>query len=76
MFGGSQLANGGPFTSYPAGQPAGQYGQGAGQPQQAAPLAGYGGYAQPHAAMQQPQQMSAQDIQWLDTAQRFQNMAV
>jgi hypothetical protein len=75
MFGGSQLTNGGPFTSYPAGQPTGQC-QGAGQPQQAASLAGYGGYAQPHAALQQPQQMSAQDIQWLDTAQRFQNMAV
>ena len=79
MYGGSQLVNGGAFASFPAGQPGhevGQYGQGAGQPQQAAPLAGYGGYGQPRAAMQQPQQMTAQDLQWLDTAQRLQNMAV
>ncbi len=54
----------------------GQHGLGTGQPQQAVPLAGYGGYGQPHAAMQQPQQMTSQDLQWLDTAQRFQNMAV
>ncbi len=79
MYGGSQLVKGGAFSSFPAGQPGhevGQYGQGSGQPQQPAPLAGYGGYGQPHAAMQQPQQMTAQDLQWLDTAQRFQNMAV
>ena len=80
MFGGSQLANGGAFSSFPGGQAApgqlGQYGQGAGQPQQPAPLPGYDGYGQPHAAIQQPQQMTSQDLQWLDTAQRFQNMAV
>ena len=80
MYGGGQLVNGGAFSSFSAaGQPgheAGQYGQGAGQPQQAAPLAGYGGYGQPHGAMQQPQQMTAQDLQWLDSTQRFQNMAV
>jgi len=79
MFGGSQLAHGGAFSSFTSGQPAyehGQHGLGNGQPQQPVPLAGYGGYRQPHAAMQQPQQMTSQDLQWLDNAQRFQNMAV
>ena len=79
IFGGSQLTNGGSFGGFPAGQGGpgvGQYGQGAGQPQSPAALGGYGGYPQQHAAMQPSQQMTSQDLQWLDTAQRFQNMAV